>query len=279
MSVVVTNQMGNFPDGFCFENPQQFANAMVALITSFISGNFNGLIISPSEPAVQDQDKLWLKTDSSGRPIGFYSFLGQWLWPNPIPVNSPERRIWTGSESSVWSYDGGDGTDPGSNPPTIVSGAMWKVDHDFDFRFPIGAGQNSVIYTPPGTNSSISVGQNVDNNGNPGEERHILTDTEIAHIHEMLAQVTLSGQAGDPTSGAPSVPPTASNFLPWWIKHTGDDATMFSAHGTATAPTVASTSDVNGAAPVITRVSHQNMPPFHGVFFIQRTARQFYTAS
>ena len=279
MSVNVQFQLGNFADGFCFQNPQQFGNALIALLTGIIPGNFNGVIISSSIPAVQDQDKLFVRTDSSGRPIGLFLFLGQWVWPHPRPANSPERMIWTGTEAALWSLDGGSGLDPSVDVPTLTSGAFWKVDHNFDFCFPIGAGTNGTIYTPPGSASVISVGQKTNNAGQAGEERHLATDTEIAHVHEMLSQVTLAGQAGDPTSTAPSVPPTPTNFLPWWIKHTGDDATMFSAHGTATAPTVGSTSDVNGAAPVITRVAANNMPPFYGVFFAQRTARQFLTAS
>jgi hypothetical protein len=79
---------------------------------------------------------VWLQTSldptntdplNYGVPLRWYFFNGtQWVWPNPIPPNSGERRIWVGSSADLWFHDGGDGTDPAS--ATDTTGAMWEVD-------------------------------------------------------------------------------------------------------------------------------------------------------
>jgi microcystin-dependent protein len=141
------------------------------------------------------------------------------------------------AESDVWSYDGGDGDNPTTDPPTDKSGAMWEVDHDFDFHFPLGAGTSAAPY-----NTLINVGDV------GGEEKHGLTSDENGiHSHFLRAD---QGQVftGKLSVTGKDIP--AGNY----ISNEFSTATQISGLG----------------------VGHNNMPPYIGVYFIKRTMRKYY---
>jgi hypothetical protein len=262
VAIPVTFQLASFPDGFCWQTAQQYANAIVAALSGFIGGNFNGVIIGANSPQLTDQDKLWVRTDANGRPLGIFLYQGTWLWPHPIEPSSPERRIWVGSEADLWSYDGGDGTNPTSTAPTATSGAMWQRDTDFDFKLPIGAGTNPVTYDGnPGT--VIAIG------GTAGEERHTMLINESGpHKHWICSDDTITGVTAGPTDM------TNAQTLAGRVSHAGDGAALFQAAGNGTTANIGLTSN-----PTVATVSHQNLPPVKGVLFIKRTSRQFITAT
>jgi hypothetical protein len=240
MSVNVQLSLGNFPPGYCWTNPQQFGNDLVSLILAQITGNFSGIIIGSSLPSAGDQDKAWLRTNNDGTPDKLFKYLGGWLALNPTPPSSSELRLWQGAEASVWSYDGGDGTDPGTAAPTATSGAMWQVEHAMDFRIPMGPGTSPNTYD--GNPATV-----LNQGGTAGEERHTLTLPQIpAHSHDVPLY------AGDATNHADRI-------------NTTDELT------------VQDLSYQSGSAGG--GQSHQNLPPVKGVFFIRRTARIFYVAS
>jgi hypothetical protein len=191
---------------------------------------------------------VWLRTEKDatsttgfdyGQMIRWFVWdasVSKWLSPHPSPPSSSEVRIWKGSETALWAYDGGDGSNPTFSPPTDSTGAMWEVDSDFAFKFPIGVGTNSVTYDGNPA-KSIAPGET------GGEERHVLTLPESpAHNHTYNQFVAVGGTFDVTAAGA--------NFgvIP----------------GSLTGP-----AGSDG--------SHENLPPFRGVYFIKRTARKFYT--
>lgn len=137
-NAIVTLVAGQLPQGFCFQTPQQYYEAIIAATSAFLPGNFSTFNFGNTVPDPGDQDKPWLRLDVNGDIDRWYVFVGQWRAPNPIPPSSLERRIFRGSGVDIWSYDGGDGTDPGVNPPTDTTGAMWQRDLTFNERFPLG---------------------------------------------------------------------------------------------------------------------------------------------
>jgi hypothetical protein len=207
---------------------------------------------------------VWLRTTKDatsanandyGSPIRWFTFdatVGNWTSPHPVQVadSANERRLWVGSEAALWSYDGGDGTNPAVSPPTAATGAMWQVDHNFDFRFPVGAGVNPTAYSPYPA-SAVAVG------GAGGEERHFLTPTEQAAVPDL----TLSGASG-PTNFS------GASFHPL-LQVTVNNVTVDGAN--LVPGTVPMTPTANAT------VAHNTMPPYYGVFFISRTTRQYYT--
>lgn len=260
MSIPVSLSWGKLANGYCFVSPESYKNDIFALITASVAGSFSGVIIGQNIPATGDRDKLWLRTDAFGRPVGFFLFQGQWIYPHPAAPSDSERRIWVGAETDLWSYDGGDGTDPSSSAPTAVSGAMWMRDTDFDFKFPVGAGTNLTVYaadTPARAATSIAVG------GVGGAERVKLVQAEGAlpsHFHIDGTPVG-NDQVGD-----------ADNA---WYGMDADGTTKFfdQRNSGAAGRRHTSTEAVDAVN------THENMPPYRGVYFIRRTARVYFTAS
>ncbi len=242
MSSPVTFTWDNLIPGFCWTNAQDF----VATLKSILSGtvNVNGIVIQPGLPLVGDQDKLWIRTDSSGRPVSPYLFQGQWIWPHPMPPGGKMNQVWDDTEANLWAYDGGDGTDPSISAPTATTGAMWKRNPNFGtddgatpFRFPVGAGKNLTVYdgNPALVLAPGSVG---------GEERHSLSTDELPpHIHPVGDATNFNYDALGPVTrtSAPGTVPSGPNST--------------------------------------ANKSHQNLPLFRAVIFAQRTARIYNVAS
>jgi len=243
MNVVLT--AGQLPAGYCWASPQQYLNDIVSVITAALTGNFSGINFGTDTPAPEDQDKPWFRLNADGSPDRWYVFMGQWISPHPIPPSGQQVIIWKDTESALWSYDGGDGKDPTSNPPTAVSGAMWVRDTDFGsddgtkcFRFPVGAGKNPTAYeTNPAT--SIQPGDE------GGDERVVQTlDQLVPHYHPCKKDnIGVSG------GGTPVLQ---------------DDTSLSVAIG--------NTENSIGAGD-----SANNMPPYRGVIFAKRSSRIYLT--
>jgi hypothetical protein len=266
MAISVEFVLGQFPEGFCIQTAQQFADALVALLQGTIGGSFSGIIISANPPAVTDQDKAWVKTDATGRPVGIYIYKGTWLWPHPVSASSSFRNIWVGSEAALWATDGGDGTDPSTNAPTAITGAMWQVDTALAFKVPMGAGTNSITYDGNAA-TTLAV------TGAAGEERHTLAGNESLdsnHVHQ-LGRLDNAGQIDLYLRSATAVPAQAGNA--YRVKGNGAETTQ---DLSALNKQDVVTGGLNSAATI---VSHQNLPPVYGVYFVKRTARQYLTAS
>lgn len=267
MSANVNFTWGNLPDGFCFSTLEGFKNDIFNLLEGTV--DVTGIVIGPNTPDVSDQDKVWIKTDAAGRPVGIFLFLGSWIWPNSRAPSSQERIIWTGLEADLWAYDGGDGTDPSSSPPTLTTGAMWQKDAAFDFRIPMGAGTNPTTYD--GNPATV-----LNQGDTTGDERVTLSDTEIAHRH-ITGRFDSDGQSYGwfpIDSAVTTITGTAERILG------SGGATP------GTKNTGAIESDASGDWMVSSevqigntdRTAHQNLPPVIGVFFGKRTARKFLTA-
>lgn len=263
MSVNVSFTLGNLPANYCFSTLQAYANDIIALLTGTISGGFAGVIIGANTPAVGDQGKAWIKTDSSGNPIGLFLYQGAWLRPNPTPPGgvTGERRIWTGIENpDLWLYDGGDGTNPGGGV-TATTGAMWMIDTAFAFKVPIGAGTNPVAYG--GVNTTIAV------NGTAGEEKHVMAALEDAlHSHVMGNWDQTGGVNTHMAFVAPGTSPAIASTPSMNIGTTiqGGPPTLTQGN-LVTSLAVAEANATN---------AHNTLPPVLGVSFIRRTGRIYY---
>ena len=169
----VVNAMGSLPSGYCWpSSPQTYANDIVALITSYVNGEFSSLVMSESAPDSDYNDLPWIKVDSSNSLIGLFTFSADaaaWARTHPIEASSDVRQIWVGSEADLKTYDGGEDT-----TVTVSTGPFWEIDTDFEFRFPLGVG------TSPG-GTAVAVGQT------GGEEEHTLTVAELPeHTHDAI---------------------------------------------------------------------------------------------
>lgn len=243
MSANVTFSLAQFQAGYCWQGVQQYANDLVSLLTGTVP-SVGKVLVSSNAPAPADRDGIWVRA-VGGYLEGIYLYSGGWFRPNPIAPSSSERRLWEGTEADVWAYDGGDGTNPSVTPPTITTGAMWQVDHNYDFKFPIGPGTNGTTYD--GQPATI-IGQG----STGGAEKVALALKEIpSHTHTVPLYQGDSVNHADRINTCDEVTP---QNLSYQSGATGGD-----------------TGDLH-------TWSHPNMVPYRGVFFIQRTIRQMIQA-
>lgn len=243
---------------YCFTGFNRLALDIVAQMAGFVPGAYNFFNFGNDEPAVNDRNKPWLRTNADGTFDKVYVFAGgAWVSPHSVPASSAMRMWWTDSEANLWAYDGGDGVDPGTTTPTASTGAMWERDDDYDARVPLQAG------TLP---SSLVL--NVGDTG--GEEKHTLLTAEIpAHTHFLSADEVDSASAGTGNS--------IDSATQMVKRRTGGGDLNYNLIQTTTAATVGLTSSVGGTGTPAVTTPHNTLPPYRVGMWAKRTARISYT--
>jgi len=249
---VITFSFAGLPAGYCFTTPERFALDIAAGLQGYLPGAYSTIVRSSTEPAAADRDKVWVQVNADGAFTGriFTFAYGQWVMPNPVEASSQARIWWTGSESDAWAYDGGDGTDPSSNPPTLTTGAMWTRDTDYDFRFPLAAGTSA-------TPTTVSPGDT------GGSEEVTLTAAQVAkHQHPVWPADGGDGNTGKLWShfdagGESCASGTSKPIIPTEVCA---DQTALNA-----------TQQTDGDEP------HSNMPPYRVGMWLARSIRAYYT--
>lgn len=118
------------------------------------------------------------------------------------------------------------------------SGPFWEIDTDLSGKFPLGAG-------------TLPSGTEVDSGTTGGSETVTLTDIQLPeHTHTFTVNKSVTG---DDAAGPEQILMADRN-----INATG-----------GVQPDVTIGGGGSGEA-------HNNMPPYYGVYFIKRTARQYY---
>lgn len=84
MPLTLELQALTVPDGTEFPGTVQELLELLAQYLSIVGGaDFSGINYGDTEPAADERDRPWFKTDGSGNPIGFFSWNGS-IW-TPIP--------------------------------------------------------------------------------------------------------------------------------------------------------------------------------------------------
>lgn len=122
----VTLVKGSIPPGLCFSNIPELYSTFVDTTTAYVNGNYSLFNFGNSTPSADDNDKPWMRTDSDGRPDKMYVYKdGYWLCKHPTPASGKERRIWTGTDTELLSYEAEGNS---LSTATIYSGPFWEVD-------------------------------------------------------------------------------------------------------------------------------------------------------
>lgn len=233
----------SLPTNYCPLSYQNLANDIIegtqVTFNSTIGNSFFNF--GPSIPAINNRIYPWL--DEKGQWWIFSQ--GVWLYKNTVAANGYDRRIFVGTTTDLLSYDGGDGTAVAGD----TFGPMWMVDTLFDARFPVGVGSfaASGAVAVNGTATATSI---------VGEDKHTLNASEIpTHNHNVRVE-TANGV-------------TVSNLMctDFAEKPAGNGNNDFSFQAG-----IHVVADNFGGG-----LSHNNLPPFYGVYFIKRTSRVYYT--
>lgn len=123
MSFPIVITFATPPDGTC---PATFADAtalLQTLVTGEVTATYTPYVMGADTPAVEDQDKAWIKLDASGRPAGtFVFYAGNW------------RRTYTGLRSEVTMFGGNPSLFFDSNGRGLVGGEWdgWHIANGLD---------------------------------------------------------------------------------------------------------------------------------------------------
>ena len=243
MSTNISLSMGTLSSS-CFDSLQAMWVDGVSQMTGTVLDGSLKYIISETAPGADDQDKLWIKL-SGGAPVRQYVYYnGAWVWPHAIPPSDSRLQIYKGSSSDITGLDGGSAGAVGS-----ATGPFWEIDTDLSGKFPLGVG-------------TLPSGAAVDSGTTGGSETVTLTSDQLPdHEHLGKAYYRVSGgtDSSDPSG-------LTSDIVHENSAHTTNASfSSFSHAGVQTTSTVGTTGQ-----------AHTNMPPYYGVFFLKRTARQYY---
>lgn len=262
--MILPVQFNPYPGNCWPASPNDFLGQLRAVVDT-LREDVQGLIIGdlpPSNP--DDRSKLWLRLNMVNPELnGVYKYDGSANgvggWVKPVYVHPNVRLIYTGTEADLAFFDGGD-----NNPPGDWSGPMWEIDSTFEFRFPLGAGTNSVSYNGnPAT--SVAVGQV------GGAEKVALKPEEgggVEHRHVFGRQEDSSGQ-------------DRNDVVLVKGSQTGAGKGVY-VNGQGPGINDLEIKDLKGswlvtlgvATETETTKAHENMPPWRAVYFIRRTTRK-----
>lgn len=265
MSQTLYLSAGTLPDGICNQitSEQTRLNVYASNLSVVVPSGGAAVYLSTTKPA--DTTAVWGKLDALGRIVRYYMYYnGSWIAAHPLVPGF--TMIYTGALPDFTTFDGGS---PGA--VGLYSGPMWEVNttiHGTDTeatmtaRFPIAVGKLQTS----GTAIAVT------NTG--GEEHHVLTAAEggphrhaigaMSANHQQIAVETggtFTHQAGYAPGGSGDVTPAAvadvGAFGQGFLQTDyGDNTIASGVQG-----------DVEG---------HDTIPPYVGVWFLRRTARQFY---
>lgn len=253
---------GQLPQGFCPTTLQETLNAFSAV--QYVNLDIvSSITVSSTPPA--DHTVAWLQLDSMGRPVRLY-FFAQGAWLSMHPETPGMIKLWNQTLPNFNTFDGGSAA-----VISDISGPMWQLASTaldgsgtqvLQAQFPIGVGDFKTNI-PASTSGIVNVGaNNVTTTGAVGEDKHKLLDTELALHRHYLA----NSDFGDTATAADLSPTNQMNQGAGG--HSGP--LDYKLKGSSNPATQGLSSIVGSDTP------HNTLPPFYGVYFLQRTNRLFY---
>jgi hypothetical protein len=228
------------PDGTEFPGTMQELLELIAQYMAITGLNpFSGINFGDVEPAADERDRPWFKTDGAGNPIGWFSWNGSAWTAIPIQAQnggtgsrptSPDTGqlffdsdigtliIWDGTKWTTASGSPGDVKEvkAATLADALTNNPGWAEDTDSIGRFVIG----------------VTSGTGFEMGDTGGEAQHTLTEDEMpAHTHTVrsnnlqadgnasnpvgiVSGVQLTGESGSAGGGDPhnNIPP----YIAYW---------------------------------------------------------------
>lgn len=198
----------------------------------------------------------WIRSNPDGTPDRTYVF-SNGLWRSPHPEDPGIVKMWTGTLAGIDLIEGGV-----AGAVTSDSGPFWAKMTGVDAMMPI----------QPGTLPSTAV-INISDTG--GEEKHTLIATESPpHTHRMFTDENIANGTGLQLTNARSL--AGFTNVPKQVNDDGaGDANSYYMSSSSVAPTLGQTDSFGGTGGATN--AHNNLPPYFGIWFIQRTNRIYYS--
>jgi microcystin-dependent protein len=260
-------QAGVLPQGFC-------PNTYQDLLTGFTAQQFitlsttASIVVSASPPA--DHSMAWLQLDGAGRPTRLYYYAaGHWLSLHPIPQGMIQMYNQAIDPTTFFnSFDGGS-----AGVITPYSGPMWQLastaldgsgSQVMQAQFPVGVG----LFPTAGVGNVVVGANNTTDTGKVGEDLHVIQPAEMALHRHYICNTDTANVTTNPFTSV------ANPFL----AREGKDASVSTEYSLRAGTTNTEPSAGGGISSVVgSNTPHNNLPPFYGVYFFQRTNRLFYT--
>jgi hypothetical protein len=205
MGLLLQLQALTVPEGTEFPGTVQELLDLIAQYEEITGGeNFNGVNYGDTEPAPEDRDKAWFRTDGSGDPIGWYGWDGA-AW-TALPVISPSGTT-AQRPSPPTEYQQFFDTD--IDAALIYYGGQWRTlaGTPGDLKHVTGTTLASVLTKNPGWShytdgiGRVLAGAAADGSDaetDVGSDEVTLTVAELpAHTHEDLVVTGSQADNGD----------------------------------------------------------------------------------
>lgn len=181
---------------------------LLTLIAQYMAINggqdFSGVAYGDPEPAPEDRDLAWFRTDGGGNPIGWYGWDGSaWV---PLPVITPSGPT---ADRPAGPVTGQKFYDTDIDCEIIYSGTAWVTVDGVpgDVKFVSGTILATVLTKNPGwshypeAEGRVLAGALADGSDaetDDGAEEVTLTEAELpAHIHEDIVVTGSEADSGD----------------------------------------------------------------------------------
>lgn len=194
-TVLVQATPGTFPEGFCPTGPtalQQLYNEIIARTVFSLAADKAFYNYGDTAPSPENRVFPWFRTVD----LKWYDYvatgLGLWVAKYHVPAQDGPTLWWDASEALLWAYDGGDGVDPSTTPPTVTTGSFWQRNTLYDGRSPMGIG--SIPNANPA--KSLAVGEAY------GEGAHTQSVEEVGpHVHPLVPRDQMEPSGGGDIDG------------------------------------------------------------------------------
>ncbi len=256
MSIALDIVAETLPEGICavINSEQDRLNIYADNLRANFPGDITGIAIGTTPPS--DLTKAWLQLNNNLYPVRLYTFANG-HWQSMHPQVPGTIIIWDNALPDFTLFDGGDAGAPG-----LSSGPMWEEVTQLRARFPVGVGTlpstTALDVTDTGGNETVnqSLTPHIHVDGKfKGASGDTSNDPEF--LFSALAGASLTGLVRriNPQGGGVQPDEDISNCL---------------------GPYMITTQPLQADGSLVPPSTLNIMPPYYTVYYLRRTARQFY---
>lgn len=227
----------SLPVGYCPTSFQQLATDLIRGTQARFRSTIGNTFFNYGSATPETDNRVYPWMDLDGNWWNYSGDAGGWVRKHPYLASGPFRTLWVGTLNDLKTFDGG-ADEIISNP--LYQGPMWEVDSSAAGLFPVFVGAI-------GTSGNVAVTGSITDTSVSGTDKVTLTTAQIPAHNHILSNANVYNISIDDVSG-----------------------TVLNGNPSFGVPTTVNTDNAGGGE------SHNNLPPFYGIYLIKRTARAYY---